>query len=87
MLDVPFLLIFLTIMFFYSVPLTLITGIFGMNFEVMPGIHSAAGFWWTMAAMGMIAVALFGIFRARRYIEETGLRRTLDRSRRRRRRH
>ena len=39
-------------------PLTLITGIFGMNFEAIPGQHSPFGFWITMAAMAVIAVAL-----------------------------
>ncbi|HPU51615.1 MAG TPA: magnesium transporter CorA family protein, partial [Burkholderiaceae bacterium] len=39
-------------------PLTLITGIFGMNFEVMPGLRSPAGFWWTMVAMATISIGL-----------------------------
>lgn len=51
-------------------PLTLITGIFGMNFEAIPGQHSPFGFWITMAAMAVIAVALLGFFRARRYLSE-----------------
>jgi magnesium transporter len=51
-------------------PLTLITGIFGMNFEAIPGQHSPFGFWITMAAMAVIAVALVGFFRARRYLSE-----------------
>ena len=49
-------------------PLTLITGIFGMNFEVLPGTHAASGFWWTMAAMAAIAFALLAWFRARRFL-------------------
>ena len=49
-------------------PLTLITGIFGMNFEVLPGTHAASGFWWTMAAMAAIAIGLLGWFRARRFL-------------------
>jgi Mg2+ and Co2+ transporter CorA len=64
----------LTVLTATFMPLTLITGIFGMNFELMPGIHSRAGFWWTMAAMAGIAVALVGFFRWRRYLDETGLR-------------
>jgi hypothetical protein len=47
-------------------------------------VHSPAGFWWTMAAMGAIAIGLVGFFRARRYLEETGLRGGLRRVRRRR---
>jgi len=51
-------------------PLTLITGIFGMNFEAIPGQHSPLGFWITMAAMVVIAVALLVFFRTRRYLSE-----------------
>ncbi len=51
-------------------PLTLITGIFGMNFEAIPGLHSPLGFWITMAAMAAIALGLLGYFSARRYLSE-----------------
>ncbi len=64
----------LTVLTAIFMPLTLITGIFGMNFEVMPGIHSPSGFWWTMGTMALIALALVTFFRTRRYLEETGLR-------------
>lgn len=49
-------------------PLTLITGIFGMNFEFIPGLHMRAGFWIAIAVMGLIAVALLVWFRTRRYL-------------------
>ncbi|MCM5570885.1 magnesium transporter CorA family protein [Burkholderiaceae bacterium FT117] len=52
-------------------PLTLITGIFGMNFEFIPGLHSPTGFWWTIAAMVVIAVALLALFRARAFLHES----------------
>jgi len=52
-------------------PLTLITGIFGMNFEFIPGLHSEAGFWWTMGAMAAIGIGLLGLFRARAFIHES----------------
>ncbi len=74
----------LTVLTATFMPLTLITGIFGMNFEVMPGVHSPAGFWWTMAAMAAIALGLVVFFRTRRYLEETGLRGGAARARRRR---
>lgn len=54
-------------------PLTLITGIFGMNFEFIPGLHSKAGFWWAMAAMAAIGVGLLGLFRARAFIHESDI--------------
>lgn len=48
-------------------PLTLITGIFGMNFEFLPGLHTRAGFWMTIGAMAVIAIGLLAYFSARRY--------------------
>lgn len=50
-------------------PLTLITGIFGMNFEFMPGLHTEGGFWLTIGAMGLIAALSYAWFRARRLLE------------------
>ena len=69
----------LTVITAIFMPLNLITGIFGMNFEALPGIHSPSGFWWTLGTMALIALALVVFFRTRRYLEETGLR---DRTRR-----
>ncbi|MEI7443993.1 MAG: magnesium transporter CorA family protein [Burkholderiales bacterium] len=74
----------LTVLTAIFMPLTLITGIFGMNFEVMPGTHSPAGFWWTMGAMATIAIGLVSFFRYRRYLESSGLRGGSARGRRRR---
>ena len=39
-------------------PLTLVTGIFGMNFAVMPGLQHPAGFWWTIGGMAALSVGL-----------------------------
>nr|WP_222622914.1 magnesium transporter CorA family protein [Ramlibacter cellulosilyticus] len=52
-------------------PLNLIAGIFGMNFELLPLTHQAAGFWWTLAAMGLIAVLLGIVFWRKRYLART----------------
>lgn len=49
-------------------PLNLITGIFGMNFEQMPLLGSASGFWWTAAAMAVLALALVAVFWRKRYL-------------------
>jgi Mg2+ and Co2+ transporter CorA len=72
----------LTVLTAIFMPLNLITGIFGMNFDVLPGIHSPTGFWWTMATMAVIALGLVVFFRTRRYLEETGLRGGVGRRRR-----
>lgn len=47
-------------------PLNLITGFFGMNFEFMPIIHSFTGFWWPLACMVfLIVVAVLVLWRKR----------------------
>ena len=49
-------------------PLNLIAGIFGMNFEFVPLIHKQDGFWWAMGAMLLIALALVALFWRKRYL-------------------
>ena len=49
-------------------PLNLIAGIFGMNFEFIPLVHKADGFWWAMGAMAFIALALVLLFWRKRYL-------------------
>jgi Mg2+ and Co2+ transporter CorA len=53
-------------------PLNLIAGIFGMNFEFMPWLHQAAAFWWTLGSMGLIALLLGLLFWRKRYLARTG---------------
>jgi Mg2+ and Co2+ transporter CorA len=50
-------------------PLTLITGVFGMNFDRMPWIDQVHGFWWAIGAMAAVAVTLLLYFWARRIID------------------
>lgn len=49
-------------------PLNLIAGIFGMNFEFVPLLHTPQGFWWAMAAMAGIALLLGLLFWRKRYL-------------------
>ena len=53
-------------------PLNLIAGIFGMNFEFMPWLHQASGFWWTLGSMGTIALVMGLVFWRKRYLARTG---------------
>ena len=53
-------------------PLNLIAGIFGMNFEFLPLIHKADGFWWAMGSMVFIALGLVAVFWRKRYLARTG---------------
>jgi magnesium transporter len=51
-------------------PMTLIAGIYGMNFEdsVWPDFHSPWGFWFAMGVMGLTGLLAFTLFRWRRWI-------------------
>jgi len=49
-------------------PLNLIAGIFGMNFDFIPLLHIYSGFWWAMGSMALIASALGLLFWRKRYI-------------------
>ncbi|MEY2617642.1 MAG: putative Mg2+ and Co2+ transporter [Pseudomonadota bacterium] len=53
-------------------PLNLVTGIFGMNFDAMPLLHQALGFWITMGAMAALAGALGLVFWRKRYLARSG---------------
>jgi magnesium transporter len=52
-------------------PLNLVTGIFGMNFEQMPLLQQAGGFWWTAAGMALLALVLGGLFWRKRYLSRS----------------
>ena len=61
----------LTVLTAIFLPLNLIAGIFGMNFDFIPLIHQQSGFWWAMGAMGLIAVGLSVVFWRKRYLERS----------------
>ena len=52
-------------------PLNLITGIFGMNFEFMPLLHQERGFWVAVVAMAVLAVVLGLVFWRKRYLSRS----------------
>jgi len=52
-------------------PLNLIAGIFGMNFEFIPLLHRDLGFYWTLGSMAGIAIALGVLFWRKRYLART----------------
>ncbi len=53
-------------------PLNLVTGFFGMNFEVMPLIHQQLGLWWVIGLMLVVAVSLGLFFWRKRYLTRSG---------------
>jgi len=49
-------------------PLTFITGVYGMNFDLMPGIHWNGGFFVVMGAMLVLAGGMILWFRRKRWL-------------------
>jgi len=58
----------LTVLTAIFLPLNLITGFFGMNFEALPLIHSPLGFWIAFSAMVVVGLGFVVFFRNRRYL-------------------
>ncbi len=61
----------LTVLTAIFLPLNLITGIFGMNFEWMPLIKNANGFWDAALLMVAVALGLWFLFRRKRYLSSS----------------
>ncbi len=53
-------------------PLNLITGFFGMNFDSLPLIHRATGVWWAIGLMALVAAILISVFWRKRYLRRSG---------------
>ncbi len=58
----------LTVLTAIFLPLNLITGFFGMNFDALPLIHSSTGIWVAIALMAAVGVGLLLFFRSQRYL-------------------
>ena len=58
----------LTLITAIFMPLTLITGLFGMNFDFIPGLHRSDGFWLSVAGMVGVVVGMLAYFRYRRWL-------------------
>jgi Mg2+ and Co2+ transporter CorA len=61
----------LTVLTAIFLPLNLVTGFFGMNFEGLPLIHSARGFWLVFGVMLVVGVGLSAFFWRKRYLGRT----------------
>ncbi|MDM4767992.1 magnesium transporter CorA family protein [Pelomonas sp. SE-A7] len=62
----------LTVLTAIFLPLNLITGIFGMNFDALPLIHSGTGVWIAFALMATVGLALGLVFWRKRYLSSGG---------------
>ena len=58
----------LTVLTAIFLPLNLVTGFFGMNFEGLPLIHNARGFWWAFGFMLFVGIGLSWYFWRKRYL-------------------
>ena len=58
----------LTVLTAIFLPLNLITGIFGMNFDALPLIHRQTGFWIAAAVMALVGIGLGLFFWRKRYL-------------------
>lgn len=58
----------LTVLTAIFLPLNLITGFFGMNFDFLPLVHSSTGIWIAVSMMVAIGIGLAVLFRRKRYL-------------------
>ena len=58
----------LTLFTAFLMPLTVITGIYGMNFQYMPELHWVSGYHLTLVSMAIVVVIMIGLFRWKRWI-------------------
>ena len=61
----------LTVLTAIFLPLNLIAGIFGMNFEFIPLLHRANGFWLALTLMALTASGFVIFFWRKRYLERS----------------
>jgi magnesium transporter len=62
----------LTLMASIFIPLTFIAGIYGMNFDNMPELHSPRGYYGVLAAMILVAASMLGYFYHKGWIGRRG---------------
>jgi len=62
----------LTVLTAIFLPLNLITGFFGMNFDALPLIHRSTGLWWALGTMVSVAMALVVVFWRKQYLARSG---------------
>ncbi len=61
----------LTVLTAIFLPLNLITGFFGMNFDFLPLVHRQSGIWWAVGIMSLVAAGLVIVFWRKRYLART----------------
>lgn len=64
----------LTVLTAIFLPLNLVTGFFGMNFDALPLVHQQGGVWIALGLMAALGLGLFGFFWRKRYLSRGRLR-------------
>ena len=62
---------FLAILTAIFAPLTLLTGVYGMNFDAIPGLHNPRGFWFLLIAMVLVTLSLLYYFHRHRIVNRS----------------
>lgn len=57
----------LTIITTTFIPISFITGVYGMNFEHMPGLHWKWGYAMVVVMMGVVSLSMVGYFKAKKW--------------------
>ena len=58
----------LTVLTAIFLPLNLLAGIFGMNFDFIPLLHRSSGFWVVLGLMMLTGIGLMIYFWRKRYL-------------------
>lgn len=58
----------LTIVSTLALPVVLVTGVFGMNFDSVPLVHQPGGFWISASLMAAMGAGMYAWFRAKRWL-------------------
>lgn len=58
----------LTVIATIVLPLTLIAGIYGMNFDIMPELHSPFGYYYALGLMAAVGGGMIGYFKWKKWI-------------------
>ncbi|WP_158080427.1 magnesium transporter CorA family protein [Alkalithermobacter paradoxus] len=58
----------LTVLAIFFGPLTVITGIYGMNFDYMPELHWIYGYQFTLGIMATLTIILYAVFKKKKWL-------------------
>ncbi|MCB0333001.1 MAG: magnesium transporter CorA family protein [Bdellovibrionales bacterium] len=58
----------LTVITTIAAPMNIVVGLYGMNFDAIPLLHSRLGFWVILVLMVLVAIAMLAFFRKRKWI-------------------